>query len=389
MQKRFLVVGAGFGGAVTARALARELGASVLVIDERPHTAGNCFTERDPVTQVMVHRYGPHIFHTDRLDVWDYVRSFSDFGPFINRVKAHTPRGVFSLPLNLHTINQFFGRAFRPAEAADFLESLGDRSISNPTNFEEQALRLMGRELYENFFRGYTRKQWGCDPRELPAAILKRLPVRLNYDDNYYNSPFQGIPRDGYTALIDRILDHPQIEVKLSTRFERAMGTEFSHTFYTGPIDGYFGYSGGRLGYRTVFWDRQEATGDALGNAVINYTGEDVPYTRIHEHKHFAPWEKHEKTLVFTEFSKATGAADIPYYPMRLESDKTMLAHYSQAALAEERVSFLGRLGTYRYLDMHQVIGESLDFSADFCKARAAGQNTDRGFSNVGRITPA
>ena len=389
MKSRYLVVGAGFGGAVTARALAQNLGASVLVIDERSHTAGNCHTERDPATNVMVHRYGPHIFHTSRQDVWDYVRSFADFGPYTNRVKAHTPRGVFGLPLNLLTINQFFGRSFRPHEAAAFLESLGDKSIADPQNFEEQALRFIGKELYENFFYGYTKKQWGCEPTDLPASILKRLPVRFNYDDNYYGSIFQGIPRDGYTALIDRILDHDGIEVKVSTRFTREMKDEFAHVFFTGPIDAYFGFAHGRLGYRTVFWDQQVETGDFLGNAVINYTGSDVPYTRIHEHKHFAPWEQHEKTLVFTEFSKATEGSDIPYYPMRLERDKAMLAKYAEAAGGEEGVSFLGRLATYRYLDMHQVIGESLDFSAEFCAAATGGKETRTGFTNVEKLAPA
>ena len=205
---KILVIGAGFSGAVAARQLAESLPCQVEVWDERDHIAGNCHTERDTETGVMVHRYGPHIFNTDNERVWDYVRRFGDFRPFTNRVKAVTSRGVFTLPINLLTINQFFGKAFSPSEAERFTSALGDKTITEPANFEEQALKMLGRDLYEAFFEGYTVKQWGCHPRELPASILKRLPVRFNYDDNYYNRRFQGIPAEGYTEIIRRILDH-------------------------------------------------------------------------------------------------------------------------------------------------------------------------------------
>lgn len=362
-MKRLLIVGAGFTGAVLAQELVRQGNFRVLVIDERGHVAGNCHTERDAGTGIMVHRYGPHIFHTSRQDVWDYVRRFSEFGPFVNRVKASIPRGVFGLPVNLLTINQFFGKRFSPAEAREFLAGLGDSSIGEPRNFEEQALKMLGRELYEAFFHGYTKKQWGCEPRELPASILKRLPVRFNYDDNYYDSRFQGIPVDGYTAIIERMLDHSSIEVKLGTAWTESMAGEFSHVVFTGPIDHFYGHKFGRLGYRTVHWTRSEGRGDFQGNAVINYPGLEEPFTRIHEHKHFAPWEEHERTLVFTEFSKETAAGDIPYYPKRLAPDKELLDRYLEEARRERHVSFLGRLATYRYMDMHQVIGEALDFA--------------------------
>ncbi len=311
----------------------------------------------------MVHRYGPHIFHTNRLDVWDYVRQFSEFGPYVNRVKASITRGVFGLPINLLTINQFFGKRFSPAEARAFVANLGDTSIGEPRNFEEQGLKMLGRELYEAFFYGYTVKQWGCEPRELPATILKRLPVRFNYDDNYYNSRYQGIPVDGYTAIVQRILDHSLIEVKLGTPWAAEMAQEFSHVVISAPIDHFYGHKFGRLGYRTVHWTRTETTGDFQGNAVINYPGTEEPFTRIHEHKHFAPWEEHERTLVFTEFSKETAAGDIPYYPKRLATDIELLDRYLEEARQECHVSFLGRLATYRYMDMHQVIGEALDFA--------------------------
>lgn len=372
-MKRVLIVGSGFSGAVLARQLADLGGIPSLVIDSREHVAGNCHTERDEGTGIMVHRYGPHIFHTDRPDVWGYVQRFGEFRPFVNRVKASISRGVFSLPINLHTINQFFGKRLNPEEARAFLQGKADKGIGEPANFEEQALKFIGRELYEAFFQGYTRKQWGCDPTELPASILTRLPVRFSYDDNYYNSPFQGMPAGGYTEIVSRILDHELIAVRLGTAYEPAMAGEFMHVFHTGPLDGYFGHRLGRLSYRTVFWDKSESTGDFQGNAVINYPGMEVDYTRVHEHKHFAPWEKHEKTLSFVEYSKETGEGDIPYYPKRLSGDKELLAAYAALARGEERVSFLGRLATYRYMDMHQVIGEAIDFAAEWLAAAAAG----------------
>lgn len=314
----------------------------------------------------MIHQYGPHIFNTDREDVWKYVNRFAEFRPFVNRVKAVIGRGVFSLPVNLHTINQFFGRSFNPDQAREFIASLGDKSIGDPVNFEEQALKFIGRELYDAFFYGYTKKQWGCEPSELPASILKRLPVRFDYNDNYYNSAFQGIPAEGYNEMVSRILDHDRISVRLSTRYERRDDRSFDHVFYTGPLDAFFGHQLGRLGYRTVTFERIDAVGDYQGNAVINYPGVEVPHTRIHEHKHFAPWERHEATVAFREFSKETGHEDAPYYPKRLAVDLHLLKQYVALAELEKSVSFLGRLGTYRYLNMDQVIGETLDFAAVF-----------------------
>jgi UDP-galactopyranose mutase len=250
---------------------------------------------------------------------------------------------------------------------------LGDKSIAEPRNFEEQALKFIGRELYEAFFYGYTRKQWGCEPSELPASILKRLPIRFNYDDNYYNSLHQGIPEQGYTAIVEKILDHPAITVQLATPFNREMQRGYDHTFYTGPIDAYFEFGLGRLGYRTVTFERIDAEGDYQGNALINYTELDPPFTRINEHKHFAPWERHDLTVAFKEFSKETGAKDEPYYPKRLAIDKQLLLEYRRSAEELRGVSFVGRLGTYRYLDMDAVIEEALNFSAAFAQSREKG----------------
>ena len=369
----FLMVGAGLSGAVIGRRLAEE-GHSVTVIDARDHVAGNCHTERDAETGVMVHVYGPHIFHTDDEEVWRYVNRFETFLPYKNRVKAITGGAVYSLPINLHTINQFFGRTMRPKEARAFIEAQADTSITNPQTFEEQALRFVGRELYEAFFKGYTQKQWGCHPSELPASILKRLPVRFNYNDDYFFHRFQGMPEHGYSAMVERILDHPRIAVRLNTRFERAQGGEYDHVFYSGPLDGYFDFALGRLGYRTLDFERFRDQGDWQGCAVMNYGEESVPYTRITEHKHFSPWEEHEGTLCYREFSRACGPDDIPYYPIRLVAEKTLLSQYVEMAAETENVTFVGRLGTYRYLDMDVTIREALDTAGGFLARRERGE---------------
>jgi UDP-galactopyranose mutase len=363
-SKRFLVVGAGFSGAVLAHELATRAEAQIVVVDCRPHVAGNCHTERDAATGVLLHVYGPHIFNTDNERVWEYVNRFGTFRPYISRVKASTARGIFSLPVNLHTINQFFGRKFTPDEAREHVAGLSDKSIGEPMNFEEQALKFVGRDLYETFFQDYTRKQWGCEPRELPASILKRLPLRFNYDDNYYNKRHQGIPEEGYTGVIGRLLEHPSIEVRLNAAWHRHDDRSgYDHVFFTGPIDAYFEFSEGRLGYRTVTFERIDAEGDYQGCAIINYPDAAAPWTRIHEHKHFAPFENHEKTVAFREFSHETGPDDSPYYPKRLAADKALLLRYRALAEKETSTSFLGRLATYRYMDMETVIGEALEFS--------------------------
>jgi UDP-galactopyranose mutase len=357
------IAGAGFAGAVLARELVEKGGYSVEIFEERNHIAGNCHTERDAKTDVMVHRYGPHIFNTSRDDVWQYVNRYSTFGPYINRVKAVTERGMFTLPINLLTINQFYGKTLSPKEAESFIHTLGDRSIQTPANFEEQALKMIGRDLYHCFFYGYTKKQWGVEPRDLPASILQRLPVRFNYDDNYYNQKYQGIPTEGYTEIVRKILDHPRIHVHLCSKFPKERTSRYTHVFYSGPLDSWFDYRLGRLQYRTLEFEQIWDKGDFQGNAVINYCEEKVPFTRITEHKHLTPWETHAETTYFREYSKLTTPADVPYYPLRLTHDKALLQRYVDLAKAEKGITFIGRLGTYRYLDMHMVIGESLDLA--------------------------
>ncbi|MEM0937176.1 MAG: UDP-galactopyranose mutase [Pseudomonadota bacterium] len=367
-----LMVGAGLSGAVLGRALAEE-GHRITIVDARDHVAGNCHTERDRDTGILVHRYGPHIFHTDDAEVWDYVNQFETFLPYKNRVKATTGGSVYSLPINLHTINQFYGKTMRPAEARAWIAEIADTSIAEPQTFEEQALRFVGRDLYEAFFRGYTCKQWGCSPTELPASILKRLPLRFNYDDNYFFHQFQGMPQNGYTAMVDRILNHPSISVHLETTFCRQDAAAYDHVFYSGPLDGYFGYELGRLGYRTLDFERFISNGDYQGCAVMNFTDEEVPYTRITEHKHFAPWENHDATVCYREYSRACEPSDTPYYPIRLVREKQMLSDYMARAEHEENVTFVGRLGTYRYLDMDVTIREALDAARAFIETSASG----------------
>ncbi|SPF78706.1 UDP-galactopyranose mutase [Aliiroseovarius pelagivivens] len=368
-----LLVGAGLSGAVIGRELAED-GHQVTIVESRDHIAGNCHTERDGETGIMVHVYGPHIFHTDDEQVWDYVNRHTNFLPFKNRVKTTSKGTVFSLPINLHTINQFFGRSMRPDEALEFITSeQADTSIEDPKTFEEQALRFVGKDLYEAFFKGYTIKQWGMQPSELPASILKRLPVRFNYDDNYFFHKFQGMPEEGYTKMVEKILDHPSITVHLNTRFTRDEAGQYDHVFYSGPLDGYFDFELGRLGYRTLDFERFTYDGDYQGCAVMNYGEEGVPFTRITEHKYFSPWEEHEGSVCYREFSRACGPDDIPYYPIRQVDEKALLADYVELAETTKDVTFVGRLGTYRYLDMDVTIREALDTADMFRKSVADG----------------
>ena len=359
---KFAIVGSGFSGAVLAYHLSKE-NHDIEIFEERDHIGGNCYSERDKDTDVIVHKYGPHIFHTDDEIVWNFVNQFSEFMPYINRVKTTVNNRVYSLPINLHTINQFYDKTLNPTQAMDFIKSISDKKIKEPKSFEEQALKFVGKDLYESFFKGYTLKQWGCEPSELPASILKRLPLRFNYDDNYFNHKFQGMPKDGYTPIFEKLLNNKKIKLKLSTKFEKNQAKQYDHIFYSGPIDAWFEYKYGELGYRTLDFKKEIHDGDYQGTAVMNYGDEGVPYTRISEHKHFSPWEKKDKTIIFKEYSRECEKDDIPYYPIRLVNEKKMLEKYISITNEEKNVSFIGRLGTYRYLDMDVTIREALDAS--------------------------
>ncbi len=365
------IAGAGLSGAVIARQLA-EAGQEVVVCEARDHVAGNCHTQRDGETGVLRHVYGPHIFHTGDAEVWDYVTRFATFRTYRHRVWTTVSGRVFPLPVTLATINGFYGKTLSPDAARAFIASEAE-DIPDPQNFEEQALSMIGRPLYQAFFKGYTEKQWGCDPRDLPASILKRLPLRFTYEDGYFDHRFQGIPEDGYTPMVAAILDHPGITLQLSTPLDPGAVPPGAHLFWSGPLDAYFGHDLGRLGYRTLDFEDSRQTGDFQGCPVMNYGDADVPYTRITEHKHFAPWESHDATLVTREYSRACGPEDIPYYPIRLAQEKALLAAYVRKAQVTRGVSFVGRLGTYRYLDMDVCIREALDAARAFLAAKDSG----------------
>ncbi len=381
-SKKIAIVGAGFSGAIIGRELA-EAGFSVSIFDQRSHIGGNCYTERDTETNITIHTYGPHIFHTNNELVWKYINRFGTFKPYINRVKAITGNRVFSMPINLLTINQFFNQCLSPADAKVFIKEKSDKTIDNPQSFEEQALAFIGSEIYEAFFKFYTIKQWGISPSELPASILKRLPLRFNYDDNYFAHTYQGMPEDGYTSIIQNILNHPNIQVNLDSTFNPQDCSQYVHTFYSGTIDGFFEKKLGELPYRTLDFQAESHEGDYQGCAVMNYCDNSKPYTRITEHKHFSPWEEHDKTIIYKEYSRSCEEGDIPYYPVRLVTDKDLLKQYTDLANQLTNISFVGRLGTYRYLDMDVTIAEALDASQQFLNLTAQNKQVPAFFVDV------
>ncbi len=364
-NKKIAIIGAGFSGAVIAYRLA-QAGYRIDIFDARNHIGGNCHTERDSESNIMLHVYGPHIFHTSNETVWKFINQFDEMLPFVNRVKAVSGECVYSFPINLHTINQFFSKNFSPDQAEIFVKNLSDKTINEPANFEEQALKFIGKDLYDVFFKGYTIKQWGLKPTELPASILQRLPVRFNYNDNYYNSHYQGMPENGYTYIFEKMLDHKNIAVNLNFKFMKEHVNGYYHIFNSGPLDSWYDYRFGRLNYRTLDFVKEIHDGDYQGNPVINYVDQQIPFTRISEHKHFSPWENHNKTVIYKEFSRFCEPDDIPYYPVRLANDKHSLNQYIDHARLEKNMTFVGRLGTYRYLDMHVTIEEALNTAESF-----------------------
>ncbi|MBZ9904601.1 MULTISPECIES: UDP-galactopyranose mutase [unclassified Mesorhizobium] len=365
-KAEILIVGAGFYGATLAERIATQLGRRVLVIDRRRHIGGNAYTEQDPVTGVEIHRYGPHLFHTSNEEVWNYLRAFTGFTAYRHRAFSTYRDKVYPLPINLATISHFFGRRLSPDEARDMIAEqateLGDRP---PANLEEKAISLVGRPLYEALIKGYTAKQWQTDPRELPAQIIARLPVRYTFEDGYFNDRFQGQPVDGYTAIFEKMLAQELIETRLGIDFFdiKSLLPKDLPVVYTGPIDRYFDYSEGELGWRTIDIDLEVMdTPDHQGTAIMNYADEAVPYTRVVEFRHFNPERQHgsAKTLIGREYSRFAGRADEPYYPIDTRKDQAVYRRYLDRAGAEKNLHLGGRLGTYRYLDMHQAIGAAL-----------------------------
>jgi UDP-galactopyranose mutase len=356
----FLIVGCGLAGATFAR-LAAESGKSVHIIDSRNHIGGNCFTYKDEETSIEVHKYGPHIFHTNSKIIWEFINRFSSFYSYIHRVKANYRGCIYSLPINLHTINQFFNKTFTPNEAESFIESIKIKK-DQVENFEDYILTSLGEELYNAFFRDYTIKQWGKDPKEIPVSTAKRLPIRFNYNDNYFNDIYQGIPTDGYTGIFKRMLDHLNIKIFLNTGFDEFKNTwrnNYTKLIFSGSIDNYFDYRFGYLPYRTVSFKEIRGT-EILGTAIINFTDLSVPYTRIHEHKWFTPEKVVKKSIAFEEYSNSTNSLFEPYYPIRNLESESLFKKYQDLSLQEKDVVFIGRLAEFRYYDMHQVIASSI-----------------------------
>jgi UDP-galactopyranose mutase len=375
-----IIVGAGFFGATIAERVANELGKRVLVIDRRRHIGGNAYSENDSQTGIEVHKYGAHLFHTPNKTVWDYLHRFTEFSDYRHRVFSTYKNQIYSMPINLGTISQFFGKRLTPDEARALVaEQAKELDGRTPQNLEEKAVSLIGRPLYEAFIRGYTAKQWQTDPRELSESIITRLPVRYNFDNRYFNDPYEGLPVNGYTAIFEKMLANPLIEVALGTDYfdlREVIALTGVPVVYTGPIDRYFDYRAGELKWRTIdFQEEVLPIGDFQGTAVMNYADEHIPYTRILEFRHFNPERNYqtEKTVIVREYSRFAKRADEPYYPIDTADDKKTYIAYKALAAEEKNVIFGGRLGTYRYLDMHQAIAAALkSFETEIKPALAA-----------------
>lgn len=363
-----LVVGSGLFGLTIAERCASELGLKVLILERRSHLGGNAYSEFDEETGIEVHKYGTHLFHTSNERVWEYVNRFTSFTNYQHRVFGKYQGQVYSLPMNLGLINQFFGKSHTPDEARALIaEQSSEIDTADAKNLEEKAISLIGRPLYEAFIKGYTQKQWQTDPKELSADIITRLPVRYTFDNRYFNDKYEGLPVDGYTAWLERMADHPNIEVRVDTDFFDVR-EEFQGKVpivYTGPVDEYFGNSEGRLSWRTVDLESEVLdVDDYQGTGVVNANDPDVPFTRELEFKHLHPERAATytkgKTIRVREYSRFAEEGDEPYYPINTADDRAKLLKYRDLAKKEPMTLFGGRLGTYKYLDMHMAIGSAL-----------------------------
>lgn len=366
MSYDYVVVGSGLFGAVFAQQ-AKEHGRSVLVLDRRNHIGGNCHSYDYEDTNINVHTYGTHIFHTNDASVWAYVRRFADFNDYRHRVLTTYENRVYTMPINLGTVNAFYGTNLHPWELESFMQKRREK-IASPRNLEEKAISLIGRDLYEAFIRGYTKKQWGCDPRQLPASIITRLPVRTSYQDSYFDDAYQGIPIGGYTPMFQRMLAGIDVELGADYFADRERWERMARrkVVYTGPIDRYFDYAHGRLSWRSVRFELESVdVADYQGTSVMNYADEHVPHTRIHEPRHLHPERRAsaERTVTIREYSLVND--DEPYYPVNFESDKRTLAAYEELAGQETHTIFGGRLARYKYYDMHQVVAAARKAAKD------------------------
>jgi len=366
-----VVVGSGLFGLTIAEQAASRWGLRVAIVERRSHLGGNAYSEIDPETGIEVHKYGAHLFHTSNERVWEYVNRFTSFTSYVHRVWTTVDGVVYPMPVNLGTINQFFSAAYGPDEARALIaQQAAEVDGQEITDFESKGVSLVGRPLFEAFFKNYTAKQWQTDPKDLPASIISRLPVRYNYDSRYFNDKYEGLPVDGYTAWMERMVASDLIDVYLDTDFfdpenplNKAAVVGKVPVVYTGPVDRYFGYSAGDLSWRTVDFEKEVVdTGDYQGCSVMNYGDIDVPFTRIIEFRHFHPERDYQdkKTVIFREFSRFADHGDEPYYPVNTAQDRERLEQYRELMKNEDRVFFGGRLGTYKYLDMHMAIASAL-----------------------------
>ena len=369
MTYDLIVVGSGFFGLTVAEQAASELGKRVLVVEKRNHIGGNAYSEKEPETGIEVHKYGAHLFHTSNERVWEYVNRFTSFTDYQHRVFAMHNGTAYQFPMGLGLINQFFGKYYSPDEARKLIEEQREgRDPAEATNLEERGIALIGKPLYEAFVKHYTAKQWQTDPTELPPEIISRLPVRYTFNNRYFNDKYEGLPVDGYAAWLENMADHELIDVRLDTDwFDIRDEFEGIPVVYTGPLDRYFDYAEGHLGWRTLDFEQEVLdTGDFQGTSVMNYNDADVPYTRIHEFRHFHPERTEyptDKTVIVKEYSRFATDDDEVYYPINTPEDRAKLLKYRELAAEESRknsVLFGGRLGTYQYLDMHMAIGAAL-----------------------------
>ena len=360
-----IVVGAGFYGLTIAYQVATKLGLKAVVIERRNHLGGNAHSFLDPVTGIETHAYGSHLFHCNSEEVWRYINEFTPFTDYRHHVLTRHNGNVYPMPINLGTMCSFFGRALTPSEARALIAEQGSKANVQAKNLEEKAIALIGRPLYEAFIRGYTAKQWQTDPQQLPPDIISRLPIRFNFNARYFSDRFEGLPSEGYFTIFERMVAHPNIEVLLETDFFdlRAFLSPDIPIIYTGPLDRYFDYRLGALGWRTLDFEREiVSVEDYQGTSVMNYADEDVRYTRIHEFRHLHPERNYqkEKTIICREYSRLANRQDEPFYPVNTIKDKDICDGYKHMAQQEKSTIFGGRLGTYHYMDMHQAIGAAL-----------------------------
>lgn len=362
---KYLVVGSGFFGATIAERIASQLNEKVLVIDKRSHIGGNCYSEIDGATGIEYHKYGTHIFHTSNEIVWNYINQFTGFNGYRHQVLTTSHNKVYQMPINLETINSFYNLSLKPFEVEDFLRNeIASDYIETPVNFEDKAINLVGRKLYETFIKGYSKKQWGQDPKRLPVDLLNRLPFRKNYDESYYQSKWQGIPDSGYTSLFKKMLSHKNIDVLLNIDFFdiRSNINPDTRVIYSGPIDAYFNYCYGKLEWRTLFFEKEIIeVEDYQGTSVMNYADEEIIFTRIHEPRHLHTERNYPAniTLTIKEFSIPDDGQN-PYYPLHDLKNRELVLRYRALAEQEPNLIIAGRLGDYRYFDMHETINRAL-----------------------------